>query len=127
MPIAIALADDSLIVREGIARILAGEPNVRVVASCGDLPSEVMSVPVRGGRVVIYRRDHTNSSTGNESVTWKAVVEHRVFGFPVEKKTLVDWDRESLDLRAVNDSTVQLSMGGILTGGNRWRTFTIPR
>ena len=39
MPVAIALADDSLIVREGVGQILATEPAMRVVASCGDLPS----------------------------------------------------------------------------------------
>jgi DNA-binding NarL/FixJ family response regulator len=39
MPVAIALADDSLIVREGLTQILASEPDMNVVASCGDLPS----------------------------------------------------------------------------------------
>jgi DNA-binding NarL/FixJ family response regulator len=39
MPVSIAVADDSLIVREGVAQMLAGVPNVEVVASCGDLPS----------------------------------------------------------------------------------------
>ena len=33
MPLAIALADDSLIVREGVAQILAGEPEMQIVAS----------------------------------------------------------------------------------------------
>jgi DNA-binding NarL/FixJ family response regulator len=37
--IRIALADDNLIVREGIGRILATEPGIEVIASCGDLPS----------------------------------------------------------------------------------------
>jgi DNA-binding NarL/FixJ family response regulator len=35
----IALADENLIVREGVARILAADPAMNVVALCGDLPS----------------------------------------------------------------------------------------
>ena len=34
----VVIAEDSLIVREGIRQILALEPDVDVVASCGDLP-----------------------------------------------------------------------------------------
>jgi DNA-binding NarL/FixJ family response regulator len=34
----IVIADDSLIAREGIEQILASEPELDVVASCGDLP-----------------------------------------------------------------------------------------
>jgi DNA-binding NarL/FixJ family response regulator len=51
--IAIALADDSLIVREGIARILAGQPGIRVVASCGDLPSLLAAVDTERPNVVV--------------------------------------------------------------------------
>ena len=39
MAVAIALADDSVIVREGVARVLTAQPDVEVVVSCGDLPS----------------------------------------------------------------------------------------
>jgi len=53
MPIAIALADDSLIVREGIARILAGQPGIHVVASCGDLPSLLAAVDSEHPTVVV--------------------------------------------------------------------------
>jgi DNA-binding NarL/FixJ family response regulator len=38
MAAAIALADDSVIVREG-SRVLAAQPDIEVVVSCGDLPS----------------------------------------------------------------------------------------
>jgi DNA-binding NarL/FixJ family response regulator len=34
----VIIADDSLIAREGIEQILATEPEIEVVASCGDLP-----------------------------------------------------------------------------------------
>jgi DNA-binding NarL/FixJ family response regulator len=53
LPIAIVLADDSLIVREGIARILADQPEVRIVASCGDLPSLMGAVESERPDVVV--------------------------------------------------------------------------
>src|SRR3954464_12830691 len=36
MPVSVALADDNLIVREGIAQLLAAEPGVEVIATCAD-------------------------------------------------------------------------------------------
>jgi DNA-binding NarL/FixJ family response regulator len=53
MPLAVALADDSLIVREGVAQILAGEAEMRVVASCGDLPSLLAAVEAERPDVVV--------------------------------------------------------------------------
>jgi DNA-binding NarL/FixJ family response regulator len=53
MPIAIVLADDSLIMREGVARILADQPEVRIVASCGDLPSLLEAVDSERPDVVV--------------------------------------------------------------------------
>jgi DNA-binding NarL/FixJ family response regulator len=53
MPVAIALADDSLIVREGVGQILATEPEMRVVASCGDLPSLMAAVDTERPDVVV--------------------------------------------------------------------------
>jgi DNA-binding NarL/FixJ family response regulator len=53
MPIAIALADDSLIMREGVAQILAAEPELRIVASCGDLPSLLAAVESERPDVVV--------------------------------------------------------------------------
>jgi DNA-binding NarL/FixJ family response regulator len=53
MPIAIVLADDSLIVREGITRMLAGQPGICVVASCGDLPSLLAAVESERPDVVV--------------------------------------------------------------------------
>jgi DNA-binding NarL/FixJ family response regulator len=51
--IAIALADDSVIAREGVARILAGDPEMHVVASCGDLPSLLEAVETERPDVVV--------------------------------------------------------------------------
>jgi DNA-binding NarL/FixJ family response regulator len=53
MPVAIAVADDSLIVREGVAQILAAEPEMLVVASCGDLPSLLAAVDAEHPDVVV--------------------------------------------------------------------------
>jgi DNA-binding NarL/FixJ family response regulator len=53
MSIAIALADDSLIMREGVAHILADQPGVQVVASCGDLPSLLAAVDTERPDVVV--------------------------------------------------------------------------
>ncbi|MGZ4270123.1 MAG: response regulator transcription factor [Solirubrobacteraceae bacterium] len=66
MPIAIALADDSLIVREGVAQILATEPNLEVVASCGDLPSLLEAVAAKHPDVVVtdIRMPPTNTDEG---------------------------------------------------------------
>jgi DNA-binding NarL/FixJ family response regulator len=53
MSIAVALADDSLIMREGVARIVAAQPATRVVASCGDLPSLLAAVDTERPDVVV--------------------------------------------------------------------------
>ena len=52
MSLTVALADDSLIVREGLDRIL-GQSEVRVVASCGDLPSLMAAVESERPDVVV--------------------------------------------------------------------------
>jgi DNA-binding NarL/FixJ family response regulator len=44
VPISVALAEDSLIVREGIQQLLAGTPEIEIVASCGDLDSLLEAV-----------------------------------------------------------------------------------
>jgi DNA-binding NarL/FixJ family response regulator len=47
MPVRVALADDSLLIREGLARLLAGEPEIQLVASCADL-DELLDAVGRG-------------------------------------------------------------------------------
>src|SRR4051812_35390531 len=66
MSIRIALADDNLIVREGIGRIVAGEPDLEVVATCGDLPSVLEAVDRDAPEVVDtdIRMPPTNSDEG---------------------------------------------------------------
>jgi DNA-binding NarL/FixJ family response regulator len=51
--VAIALADDSVIVREGVARVLAAQPGMEVVVSCGDLPSLLEAVESERPDVVV--------------------------------------------------------------------------
>lgn len=53
MPIRVALADDNLIVREGLEQILAAETKVEVVASCVDLPSLLAAVEAESPDVVL--------------------------------------------------------------------------
>src|SRR3954451_18207984 len=53
MSIRVALADDTLIVREGIERILAGQHDIEVVASCGDLPELLAAVDRDAPDVVV--------------------------------------------------------------------------
>jgi DNA-binding NarL/FixJ family response regulator len=51
--ITVALAEDSLIVREGIRQLLATEPDIEVVASCGDVDSLLEAVEELGPNVVV--------------------------------------------------------------------------
>jgi DNA-binding NarL/FixJ family response regulator len=51
--IRVALAEDSLIVREGLEQMLAAETGVEVVASCADLPSLLEAVDAETPNVVL--------------------------------------------------------------------------
>jgi DNA-binding NarL/FixJ family response regulator len=53
VPIRVALAEDSLIVREGIQQLLENAPDVEVVASCGDLQSLIEAVEADPPDVVL--------------------------------------------------------------------------
>jgi DNA-binding NarL/FixJ family response regulator len=53
MTVSVALADDNLIVREGIVQLLAGQPDIEVVASCGDLDSLLEAIEQRQPDVVV--------------------------------------------------------------------------
>src|SRR4051795_12507851 len=66
MSIRIAVADDNLIVREGIGRILGGQSDVEVVATCGDLTSLLAAVDREAPEVVVtdIRMPPTNSDEG---------------------------------------------------------------
>jgi DNA-binding NarL/FixJ family response regulator len=53
MAIRVALADDSLLVREGLEQVLATEEEIEVVASCADLPSLLAAIEVERPDVVL--------------------------------------------------------------------------
>ena len=66
MTLAIALADDSVIDREGVARVLAAQPGMEVVVSCGDLPSLLEAVESDRPDVVVtdIRKPPTSTDEG---------------------------------------------------------------
>ncbi len=53
MTVTVALADDNLIVREGIAQLLSGQEDIEVVAACEDLDSLLQVVEERRPDVVV--------------------------------------------------------------------------
>jgi DNA-binding NarL/FixJ family response regulator len=53
MPVRVALADDNLLVREGIAQLLAGESDIDVIASCDDLDSLLEAIEEHRPEVVV--------------------------------------------------------------------------
>src|SRR5205823_13843252 len=53
MPIRVVLAEDSLIVREGVQRLLELDPDVEAVASCGDLDALLEVVEAQRPDVVM--------------------------------------------------------------------------
>ncbi len=53
MAIRVVLAEDSLLMREGVEQLLAGSPTVEVVAACGDLDGLLAAVDEHSPDVVI--------------------------------------------------------------------------
>jgi DNA-binding NarL/FixJ family response regulator len=53
MTVSVALADDNLIVREGIAQLLSAEPGIELVAMCEDRDSLMCAVEERAPDVVV--------------------------------------------------------------------------
>jgi DNA-binding NarL/FixJ family response regulator len=51
--IRVVLAEDNYLVREGVARLLEGEPSLQVVATCGDYDSLVAAVEEHAPDVVL--------------------------------------------------------------------------
>ena len=66
MPVAIALADDSLIVREGLSQMLGDQAGLDLVASCPDLPSLLAAIDDVSPDVVVtdIRMPPTNTDEG---------------------------------------------------------------
>jgi DNA-binding NarL/FixJ family response regulator len=53
VPIKVAVAEDSLIVREGLQQLLATEPDIALVATCGDLDALLEAVNAHAPDVVV--------------------------------------------------------------------------
>src|SRR4051794_2972244 len=51
--IRVALAEDNLLVREGLVQILAGTPDLNVVAACGDAAELAVAVDAQHADVVL--------------------------------------------------------------------------
>src|SRR3954468_17790227 len=66
MAVTVALADDNLIVREGIAQLLADDENIEVVGLCADLGSLIELVDEREPDVVVtdIRMPRTHTDEG---------------------------------------------------------------
>ena len=66
MTIRVVVAEDSLLVREGIAKLLDAQEGVEVVALCGDLPSLLQAVETERPDVVLtdIRMPPTGTSEG---------------------------------------------------------------
>ena len=53
MPISVVLADDNLLVREGLEQVLRAQPGIDVVAACDDLPTLLDAVEAERPDVVL--------------------------------------------------------------------------
>jgi DNA-binding NarL/FixJ family response regulator len=53
MPLRLVIADDHLLVREGVRRMLETEPDIEVAAACGDLDSLLAAVEAEHPDVVV--------------------------------------------------------------------------
>ncbi len=66
MTIRVALAEDNLLIREGVCRLLEAEDDVQVVAACGDLDALLAAVEMQEPDVVLtdIRMPPTGSDEG---------------------------------------------------------------
>jgi DNA-binding NarL/FixJ family response regulator len=66
LTVRVALAEDNLLVREGVAQLLAGQSDIEVVAACDDLDSLLEAVEERRPDVVVtdIRMPPTHSDEG---------------------------------------------------------------
>ena len=66
MPIRVMIADDNLLIREGLEQLLSGQPNIRLVGAYEDLPSLIAAVEADPPDVVLtdIRMPPTHSNEG---------------------------------------------------------------
>ena len=75
MPVRVAVADDNLLVREGVVQVLSGAPGIDVVAACEDLPTLVDAVE-RLRPDVVLTDIRMPPSRSDEGVRFAAEVRH---------------------------------------------------
>jgi DNA-binding NarL/FixJ family response regulator len=67
----VVIADDSLLIREGVQRVLTREPEIEVVAECADLPQLMTAVGAHEPDVVVtdIRMPPTSTDEGIQAAT----------------------------------------------------------
>jgi DNA-binding NarL/FixJ family response regulator len=67
----VVIADDSLLIREGVQRVLAREPDIEVVAECDDLPELMAAVDEHRPDVVVtdIRMPPSSTDEGIQAAT----------------------------------------------------------
>ncbi|GIH79413.1 response regulator transcription factor [Planobispora longispora] len=71
MTVRVVIAEDSLLVREGVQRVLSRHPDIEVVAECADLPQLMGAVEEHGPDVVVtdVRMPPTSTDEGIQAAT----------------------------------------------------------
>ncbi|WP_214109340.1 response regulator transcription factor [Acrocarpospora catenulata] len=71
MTLRVVIAEDSLLVREGVERVLSRDPELRVVAACADLPGLLAAVDEHEPDVVVtdVRMPPTSTDEGIQAAT----------------------------------------------------------
>ena len=67
MPVRVALADDSVLIREGVAQLLAAEPEIELVASCNDV-DELIDAVAHGNVDVVLTDIRMPPTMSNEGI-----------------------------------------------------------
>ena len=71
MPLRLVIAEDHLLVREGVQRLLEAEPDIEIAAACGDLDSLLAAVEAEHPDVVVtdIRMPPGNTDEGIQAAT----------------------------------------------------------
>ncbi|GAA0983487.1 response regulator transcription factor [Acrocarpospora macrocephala] len=71
MMLRVVIAEDSLLIREGVERVLSRDPELQVVAACADLPELLAAVETHQPDVVVtdVRMPPTSSDEGIQAAT----------------------------------------------------------
>jgi len=72
MTVRIVFAEDNFLIREGVRRLLAGRPELEILATCSDLPEALAAIDVHRPDVVLadIRMPPTFTDEGIQIATW---------------------------------------------------------